>query len=211
MGTRLGATASAATHGANPKTVRILPGGSITVPARITARPTSMKFFVARAKILAAWCPATAALSNWSASAFWPFRPLWLLSGFYFIQPNEHGVVLTFGKYTKTEEMPGLKYRFPRPIQSTTIVPVTAERRIQVGFHDNMSQIRTQTSQNVSDESLMLTGDENIVDIDFVVLWRIGSAKDYLFSIRDTENTQSSSWRKALCVKLSAARKSSRP
>jgi membrane protease subunit HflK len=52
-----------------------------------------------------------------------------------------------------------------------------------------MSQIRTQTSQNVSDESLMLTGDENIVDIDFVVLWRIGSAKDYLFSIRDTENT----------------------
>ncbi len=114
---------------------------------------------------------------------------LWLLSGFYFIQPNEHGVVLTFGKYTKTEEMPGLKYRFPRPIQSTTIVPVTAERRIQVGFHDNMSQIRTQTSQNVSDESLMLTGDENIVDIDFVVLWRIGSAKDYLFSIRDTENT----------------------
>lgn len=113
----------------------------------------------------------------------------WLLSGFYFVQPNEHGVVLTFGKYAKTEEMPGLKYHFPRPIQNATIVPVTAERRVQIGFSDSMSQIRTQASVNIADESLMLTGDENIVDIDFVVLWRIGSAKDYLFSIREPEIT----------------------
>ncbi len=113
---------------------------------------------------------------------------LWLASGFYFVQPDENGVVLTLGKYTRTDDQPGLKYRLPWPIQSTTIVPVTAERRIQIGYSDATSQIRTATSRD-TDESLMLTGDENIVDIDFVVLWRIGNAKDYLFSIRNTEDT----------------------
>lgn len=115
---------------------------------------------------------------------------LWLLSGFYFIQPNEHAVVLTFGEYTRTEDQPGLKYRFPAPVQSTTIVPVTAERRLQIGFRDtSRSGGGTSAGQTISDESLMLTGDENIVDINFVVLWRIGNAKDYLFSIRDPEST----------------------
>lgn len=114
---------------------------------------------------------------------------VWLLSGFYFIQPSEHGVVMTFGHYTRTDENPGLKYRVPWPVQTVTVVPVTVERRIQIGFSDATSQIRTQRSQDISDESLMLTGDENIVDIDFVVLWRIGNAKDYLFSIRDPEDT----------------------
>lgn len=114
---------------------------------------------------------------------------LWLLSGFYFIQPNEHGVVMTFGEYTRTDEQPGLKYRMPWPVQAVTVVPVTVERRIQIGFRDEVSQVRTQGSSDNMDESLMLTGDENIVDIDFVVLWRIGSAKDYLFSIRDPETT----------------------
>ena len=114
---------------------------------------------------------------------------LWLASGFYFVQPDENGVVLTLGKYTRTDEQPGLKYRMPWPIQSTTIVPVTSERRIQIGYRDATSQIRVGSSQDTTDESLMLTGDENIVDIDFVVLWRIGNAKDYLFSIRNTEDT----------------------
>ena len=114
---------------------------------------------------------------------------IWLATGFYFVQPDEHGVVLTFGKYTRTDEQPGLKYRLPWPVQTTTIVPVTSERRIQIGFHDASATPRPQSSQSNTDESLMLTGDENIVDIDFVVLWRIGNAKDYLFSIRNPEDT----------------------
>ncbi len=114
---------------------------------------------------------------------------IYFASGFYFIQPSEHGVVLTFGKYTKTEETPGLKYRLPWPMQTTVVVPVTVERRIQIGFRDGAIRARNNNTQDNSDESLMLTGDENIVDIDFVVLWRIGSAKDYLFSIRDPEDT----------------------
>lgn len=112
---------------------------------------------------------------------------IWLASGFYLIQPSEHGVVMTFGKYTRTDTTSGLKYRLPWPIQTTVVVPVTVERRIQIGFNDG-PQIR-KGNQDGSDESLMLTGDENIVDIDYVVLWRISDAKDYLFSIRDPEDT----------------------
>lgn len=112
---------------------------------------------------------------------------LWLLSGLFFIQPSEHGVVLTFGKYAKTEESPGLKWRMPWPVQSHQIVNVTNERRIKVGFRDG-GRGRT-ASQDIANESLMLTGDENIIDIDFVVLWRVGDAKNFLYRIREPEAT----------------------
>lgn len=112
---------------------------------------------------------------------------LWMASGFYFIQSSQHAVVLTFGKYTKTDEQPGLKYRLPWPIQSATIVDVTQERRIQIGYADTTPA--RQRSAATSDDSLMLTGDENIIDINFVVLWRINNAKDFLFSLRDPEDT----------------------
>jgi membrane protease subunit HflK len=117
---------------------------------------------------------------------------IWLASGIYFIQPNENGIVLTFGKYTRTDETPGMKWRMPWPIQSTTFVDVTVERRIQIGFSDAPVlpvNSYSQSDKAGGDESLMLTGDENIIDIDFVVLWRVGNAKDFLFSIRDPENT----------------------
>lgn len=120
------------------------------------------------------------------------FVVLWLASGFYFIQPNEHGVVLTFGEYTRTDEQPGLKYRFPSPFQSVEIVNVTNERRIEVGFRSMGSRnVQTQNAaiQSLPEESLMLTGDENIIDINFVVLWRIGDARNYLFRIRNPEDT----------------------
>lgn len=114
---------------------------------------------------------------------------LWLLSGIYFIQPNQNGVVLTFGKYTRTDELPGAKWRAPWPIQSVNVVDVTVERRIQIGYNaDDKGFTQTQAS-NIHNESLMLTGDENIVDINFVVLWRVGNAKDFLYSVRDPEDT----------------------
>lgn len=114
---------------------------------------------------------------------------IWLASGFYFIQSNQHGVVLTFGKYTKTDEQPGLKYRLPWPFQSATIVDVTQERRLQIGYAQEAPRGRAASSLNTTDESLMLTGDENIIDINFVVLWRINNAKDFLFSLRDPDDT----------------------
>ncbi len=112
---------------------------------------------------------------------------LWLLSGLYFVQPNQNGVVLTFGKYTRTDEVPGPKWKMPWPIQSVNVVDVTTERRIQIGYSANDTGYKT--SNNSHEESLMLTGDENIVDINFVVLWRVGNAKDFLYSVRDPEDT----------------------
>lgn len=109
-------------------------------------------------------------------------------SGFYFIQPNENAVVLTFGSYSRTDENAGLKYAMPWPFQNVIIVDVSTERRIQIGFRDG-AQTRGQSGQNLNNESLMLTGDENIIDIDFVVLWRVSNAKDFLFEIRNPEDT----------------------
>ena len=116
---------------------------------------------------------------------------IWILSGLFFIEPSEHGVVMTFGKYSKTEEVAGLKWHMPWPIQSHEIVNVTNERRIKIGFDDfsNRNNRGDVNNRDVKSESLMLTGDENIIDIDFVVLWKIGDAKDYLFRIRDPEAT----------------------
>jgi membrane protease subunit HflK len=114
---------------------------------------------------------------------------IWLLSGIYFIQPNQNGVVLTFGKYTRTDETPGAKWRAPWPIQSVNIVDVTVERRIQIGYNSNEKGFNKNQSASVHNEGLMLTGDENIIDINFVVLWRVGNAKDFLYSVRDPEDT----------------------
>ncbi len=114
---------------------------------------------------------------------------LWMLSGFYFVQSNENAVILTFGQYTRTDEAPGLKYRLPWPVQSATIVDVTQERRLQIGYEDQVGRSRAVSTAANGDESLMLTGDENIIDINFVVLWRISNAKDFLFSLRDPDDT----------------------
>lgn len=115
------------------------------------------------------------------------------LTGFYRVLPEEHGVVLTFGEWTRTQENPGLGYRIPWPIQTIEKVNVTFERRIEVGFRDQAPrrgrQNTTGLGSDIPSESLMLTGDENIIDIDFVVLWRINDAGKYLFEIRNPENT----------------------
>lgn len=113
---------------------------------------------------------------------------LWLASGLYFVQPNQNGVVLTFGKYTRTDEIPGPKWKMPWPIQSVNVIDVTTERRVQIGYSADDNGFKG-VNKSAHQESLMLTGDENIVDINFVVLWRVGNAKDYLYSVRDPDET----------------------
>ncbi len=113
---------------------------------------------------------------------------LWLSSGLYFVQPNENAVVLTFGKYTKTESVAGLKYALPWPMQQVLKVDVTSERRVEIGFNSG-GAYGYQTADTSASESLMLTGDENIIDIDFVVTWRVGDAREYLFEIRNPDAT----------------------
>jgi membrane protease subunit HflK len=114
---------------------------------------------------------------------------IWLASGFYRVQPDEQGVVLRFGEWVRTEQ-PGLRYHIPGPIESVMTPKVTRVNRIEVGYRSGTADARRGGGErDVPDESLMLTGDENIIDIDFTVLWVIKDAGEYLFKIRDPETT----------------------
>jgi membrane protease subunit HflK len=113
---------------------------------------------------------------------------IWLASGFYRVQPDEQGVVLRFGEWIKTTQ-PGLNWHFPSPIETVFTPKVTRVNRVEVGFISPSELGRGASSRDVPGESLMLTGDENIVDINFVLLWQIKDAGQFLFNIRDPEPT----------------------
>jgi len=114
---------------------------------------------------------------------------IWFLSGFYRVGTDEQGVVTRFGEYVRTTE-PGLHYHFPIPIESVFKPKVTRVNRIEVGFRTSQSQFsQNSQSRQVSEEALMLTGDENIVDLNFTIFWIISDAKDYLFNVRNPEIT----------------------
>ncbi len=104
---------------------------------------------------------------------------LWALSGLFIVQPNEEAVVTTFGAYSRSEA-PGLRYHLPYPIERQEKVPVTTLNRIDIGGGGT-------ADSDVPQESLMLTSDENIVDLNFSVTWRIQDAARYLFATRNPE------------------------
>lgn len=115
---------------------------------------------------------------------------LWLASGFYIINPGEHGVVQRFGAWVRTEDTEGLKYHLPSPIENASKFNVNEIRTMNIGFTGSVGRGSTvSSSRDVPEESLMLTSDFNIVDLDFVVQWNITSAEDFLFNIESPENT----------------------
>jgi membrane protease subunit HflK len=107
----------------------------------------------------------------------------WGVSGFYRVQPDEQGVELLFGKYAKTTQ-PGLNYWFPSPIGEVMRPKVTQTNQVTVGFRGSGGNVR-----EVPQESHVLSGDQNIVDIQFVVQWRIRDAGEFLFNMRDVDGT----------------------
>ncbi|MGH7122561.1 MAG: FtsH protease activity modulator HflK [Acetobacteraceae bacterium] len=109
----------------------------------------------------------------------------WLVSGIYIVQPDQEGVVLRFGAFIGTTA-PGLNYHLPWPIESVLLPAVTRINRTEIGYRSGVALPNgtTETGQ-IPAESLMLTGDQNIVDINFTVFWRIRDARKYLFDIRD--------------------------
>ena len=114
---------------------------------------------------------------------------LWLSSGIYFVKADEQGVVLRFGEYTRTTA-PGVNYHFPYPIESVETPRVTSVNHVEVGFRSGgLSRSGKSIDTSVPEESLMLTGDENIVDIHFEVQWKISNAPDFLFNTRNPEGT----------------------
>ena len=104
---------------------------------------------------------------------------LWLASGVYVVNPGHKGVVRTFGRETARTE-PGLNYRYPWPVQWVDIVSVEQVHRIEVGFREG---------QRVPEEALMLTGDENIVEAQIVMQYRVADPSKFLFRLRDPEGS----------------------
>ena len=115
---------------------------------------------------------------------------IWLASGLYRVLPDEQGVVLRFGKFVKTTQ-PGLNYHIPFPIESVLTPKVTKVNRMDIGFRSARESGFSAGggTADVPEESLMLTGDENIVNIDFSVFWVIKDAGNFLFKIQDPEGT----------------------
>ena len=99
---------------------------------------------------------------------------------------QQQGIVLRFGDYLRTTQ-PGLHYHLPSPIEQVLLPQVTSVNRIDIGFRslDGNSNAR----RDVSSESKMITGDENIVDIDFRIMWKISMAENFLFNLQDPEET----------------------
>src|SRR6266436_1976659 len=115
---------------------------------------------------------------------------LWGFSGFFRVEPDELGLVMRFGKYDR-DAKPGLNYHIPYPVESVELVKVTRVNRIDVGMRLVEDVRRGTQMRDVPEESLMLTGDENIVDVDFSVFWLIKptGASEYLFNIQNPEGT----------------------
>jgi membrane protease subunit HflK len=127
---------------------------------------------------------------------------IWLATGFYRVQPDEQGLVLRFGAYDRSSP-PGLNYHVPWPVESVLLLPVTRINRVEIGFRSSeideqdptprapgaADNAPEQPDRDLREESLMLTGDENIVDINASVFWHIKNAEAYAFSTRNPAGT----------------------
>jgi membrane protease subunit HflK len=108
---------------------------------------------------------------------------IWLATGVYIVQPGEEGVVQTFGRFSRVTT-PGLNYHIPWPIQRVTVVDVESIRRAEIGFRSAGQDSR----EDVLSEALMLTTDENIVQVELLVQYRIASSPDFVFNVQDPED-----------------------
>ena len=106
---------------------------------------------------------------------------LWLVSGFFIVQEGQTGVVMTFGKFSHSTQ-PGFNWRWPYPIQTHEVVNLSQVRTVEIGYRSNVRN-------KLARESLMLTDDENIIDIQFAVQYRLKDASEWVFNNRDQEET----------------------
>ncbi|HEX4533391.1 MAG TPA: protease modulator HflK, partial [Rhizomicrobium sp.] len=113
---------------------------------------------------------------------------VWLASGIYIVNPSEQGVVLRFGKFV-ARTGPGINYHLPWPIEIAYTPNVTQQNQINIGYRTAGESDDQAQAADVPEESLMLTGDENIVDINFTVFWVIKDAGDYLFNVENPNQT----------------------
>jgi len=115
---------------------------------------------------------------------------VWLASGIYVVDPDEQGVVLRFGAFVG-KTTPGINYHLPWPVESVQTPKVTRENQLNIGYRIGNAD----GTRDVPEESLMLTGDENIVDINFTVFWVIKDASQFLFNVQNVDGQQDSTIR----------------
>jgi membrane protease subunit HflK len=113
---------------------------------------------------------------------------VWFISGFYRVQPDQQGVVLRFGEWVTTTQ-PGLNWHWPYPIEDVETPSVERINAINVGFRSVGAERGRGQRREIPQESLMVTGDQNIIDIEFTVQWKISDAGKFLFNIRNPEDT----------------------
>ena len=111
---------------------------------------------------------------------------IWMATGFYIVDQGSLGVLQRFGKFTTTTE-PGPRWHWPFPIESVTVVNMEQVRRLEVGYRSSSEGSGSKTK--VPREALMLTEDENIIDMQVAVQYKLKSAKDYVFNNRDTDKS----------------------
>jgi len=107
---------------------------------------------------------------------------------FFQVQPSQEAIVLRFGEHVRSQKE-GLHFRYPYPIEQVYLVDITTNRSVELGIRTIEGYRGASTEQDVPEESLMLTGDENIVDVDFVVQWNIKNVENYLFNIQNPDTT----------------------
>ena len=112
---------------------------------------------------------------------------IWMLTGIYIVGPDEQGVVRRFGKLTRVASS-GIHYHWPYPIEAVQKPKITEVKRVEIGFR-TIDQGPPARYSSVPDESLMLTGNLNIIDIDMIVQYKIRDAIAYLFNVRDVVQT----------------------
>ncbi len=116
---------------------------------------------------------------------------LWVANGFYKVEEGEEAAIIRFGKFNRTA-MPGLNYKLPIPFETVEIEKVAQSRRIEIGYRSS-GKLRNNTGadlnkdRDIAAESIMLTGDENIIELNVDVMWHISSLSDYLFNVADPE------------------------
>ena len=164
------------------------PGGQSPWGGRGRPRPPQIEDMLRRGQdrfrglLPGGWGPG-----RWILLGLAAIAAVWLASGFYRVEPDEQGVVLRWGALNRITG-PGLNYHLPAPVESVLLPKVTRVNPIEIGFRlNNPSEFGENTGGEVPEESLMLTGDENIVDINFTVFWVINDASKYLFNIRNPE------------------------
>ena len=111
---------------------------------------------------------------------------LWLLSGVYQVGTSQAGVVMRFGAFNRIETA-GLHYHAPYPIEDVLLPNITSQNKIEIGFRSTADDI--ENPRTLAEESMMLTQDENFINVQFTVFWRVGDIQKYLFEIRNPQTT----------------------